>query len=88
MLRIQNLKKHFGGVRAVDGCSFEVKKGEITALIGPNGSGKTTIFNLISGILKADFGEVFLNKQKITNKKIYHISNLGVSRLFQQARLF
>jgi len=88
MLKIQNLKKHFGGVKAVDGCSFEIEKGKITALIGPNGSGKTTIFNLISGILKADSGEVFLNKQKITNKRIHHISNLGVSRLFQQARLF
>jgi len=88
MLKIQNLKKHFGGVRAVDGCSFEIEKGKITALIGPNGSGKTTIFNLISGILKADSGEVFLNKQKITNQRVHHISNLGVSRLFQQARLF
>ena len=88
MLRIQNLKKYFGGVRAVDGCSFEIEKGKITALIGPNGSGKTTIFNLISGILKADSGEVFLDKLKITNKSVDSISNLGVSRLFQQARLF
>ena len=88
MLRIQNLKKHFGGVKAVDGCSFKVQGGKITALIGPNGSGKTTIFNLISGILKADSGEVFLDKKKITNRKVEYISNLGVSRLFQQARLF
>jgi len=88
MLRIQNLKKHFGGVKAVDGCSFKVQEGEITALIGPNGSGKTTIFNLISGILKADSGEVFLDKKKITNKRVEEISNLGVSRMFQQARLF
>ena len=88
MLRIQNLKKHFGGVRAVDSCSFKIEKGNITALIGPNGSGKTTIFNLISGILKVDSGEVFLDKQKITNQHIHDISNLGISRLFQQARLF
>jgi len=88
MLKIKNLKKYFGGVRAVDNCSFEIEKGKITALIGPNGSGKTTIFNLISGILKADSGKIFLNKQKITNESVEYISNLGVSRLFQQARLF
>ena len=88
MLRIQNLKKHFGGVKAVDGCSFKIQEGEITALIGPNGSGKTTIFNLISGISKADSGEVFLDRQKITNKRVDYISNLGVSRMFQHARLF
>ena len=88
MLKIKNLKKYFGGVRAVDNCSFEVEKGKITALIGPNGSGKTTIFNLISGILKADSGEIFLNKQKITNENVEYISNLGISRLFQQTRLF
>lgn len=88
MLQIQNLKKYFGGVKAVNGCNFKINKGKITALIGPNGSGKTTVFNLISGILKSDSGEIFLNKEKITNLDIAHISNKGVSRLFQHARLF
>lgn len=88
MLRIQNLKKHFGGVRAVDGCSFKIREGEITALIGPNGSGKTTLFNLISGVLKTDSGKIFLGKSEITKKQVFQISNLGISRMFQQARLF
>lgn len=88
MLKIKNLKKYFGGVKAVDGCSFKIKRGEITALIGPNGSGKTTIFNLISGVLKADSGKIFFNGQDITNMGVSEISNLGVSRMFQQARLF
>lgn len=88
MLKIENLTKKFGGIKAVDNCSFEIKKGEITALIGPNGSGKTTIFNLISGIIKPDQGGIFLNNQNIINYSVDQISNLGISRLFQQPRLF
>lgn len=88
MLKIKNLTKNFGGIKAVDDCSFEIKKGEITALIGPNGSGKTTIFNLISGIIKPDQGGIFLNNQNIINYSVDQISNLGISRLFQQPRLF
>lgn len=88
MLKIKNLTKNFGGIKAVDDCSFEIKKGEITALIGPNGSGKTTIFNLISGIIKPDQGGIFLNNQNIINYSVDQVSNLGVSRLFQQPRLF
>jgi branched-chain amino acid transport system ATP-binding protein/neutral amino acid transport system ATP-binding protein len=88
MLKIENLKKYFGGVRAVDNCSFEVQKGTITALIGPNGSGKTTVFNLISGILKADSGKILFQDKEITNLSPEVISNLGISRMFQQSRLF
>ncbi|MBR9704443.1 ABC transporter ATP-binding protein [Candidatus Pacearchaeota archaeon] len=88
MLKIKNLKKYFGGVRAVDGASFNVSEGKITALIGPNGSGKTTIFNLISGILKADFGSIGFEGEDLTKLFVYRISNLGISRLFQQTRLF
>lgn len=88
MLKIKNLKKYFGGVKAVDGCSFEVKKNTITALIGPNGAGKSTVFNLISGILKADDGKIVFNGREITNEKPEKISSLGISRLFQQTRLF
>jgi len=109
------VKKHFGGVRAVDGCDFEIKENLITALIGPNGAGKSTVFNLISGLLKADDGKILFkiqdtryNFQKnsksqilnpktknlkngyvdITNLSPEKISNLGISRLFQQSRLF
>lgn len=88
MLKIHSLTKKFGGVRAVNDCSFEIEKGKITALIGPNGSGKTTIFNLISGITKPDKGDIFLNNKNLINYSIGQISNLGVSRLFQQSRLF
>ncbi|MBU4257139.1 ABC transporter ATP-binding protein [Patescibacteria group bacterium] len=88
MLKIEDLNKFFGGIKAVDGCSFEIKEKTITALIGPNGSGKTTIFNLISGILRPDSGKIMLGGKDITDKSIEDISNLGISRLFQQTRLF
>ncbi|MFH1500789.1 MAG: ABC transporter ATP-binding protein [archaeon] len=88
MLKVENLKRHFGGVKAVDGASFDIERGKITALIGPNGSGKTTIFNLISGVLKAESGKILFEDLDITNKSPEKIANMGVSRLFQQSRLF
>jgi ABC-type branched-subunit amino acid transport system ATPase component len=88
MLKVQNLKKHFGGIKAVDNCSFEIKKNSITALIGPNGSGKTTLFNLISGVLKSDSGKIIFDDVDIAGKSPNEISNLGFSRLFQHSRLF
>lgn len=88
LLEIKNLKRYFGGVKAVDDCSFNIEKGKITALIGPNGSGKTTVFNLISGVLKEDFGRTFFDSVEITNMSVEETSNLGISRLFQQSRLF
>ncbi len=88
MLKVQNLSKHFGGIKAVDNCSFEIKKGKITALIGPNGSGKSTMFNLICGILKENSGRIFIEEKDISKMRIYQISNQGISRLFQQSRLF
>ncbi|MFA6064640.1 MAG: ABC transporter ATP-binding protein [archaeon] len=88
MLKIENLKKSFGGVCAVNNCSFSVSKGKITALIGPNGSGKSTVFNLICGVLSSDNGKIFLDGKEITNKSVNEISNLGVSRVFQQSRMF
>jgi branched-chain amino acid transport system ATP-binding protein/neutral amino acid transport system ATP-binding protein len=88
MLTCLHLKKYFGGIKAVDDCSFEVKEKTITALIGPNGAGKSTVFNLISGILKPDSGEIIFDNQNITNFSVEKISNLGISRLFQQTRLF
>lgn len=88
MLKIENLKKYFGGVKAVDDCSFKVKEKTITALIGPNGAGKSTLFNVISGILRADSGRIVFNDKDITNFSLEIISNSGMSRLFQQTRLF
>lgn len=88
MLEVKGLKKHFGGVKAADGADFKVKKGTITALIGPNGAGKSTVFNLISGIIKADEGTITFNGKDITGLSTDKVSNEGISRLFQQARLF
>lgn len=88
MIQVKNLKKYFGGIKAVDGCDFEIEKGKITGLIGPNGSGKSTIFNLVSGILRPDEGEIILDGENITNKTPEKIFNSGISRLFQQSRLF
>ena len=88
MLKIINLKKYFGGVKAVDECDFEVKEKTITALIGPNGAGKSTVFNLVSGILKTDDGKIIFDNKNISDLRPGRISNLGISRLFQQTKLF
>jgi len=88
MLKIKNLKKNFGGVKAVDNCSFEVAKGKITALIGPNGSGKSTTFNLISHIIRGDSGKIVFDKIDIAKFSPEQVSNVGVSRLFQKSQLF
>ena len=88
MLEIKNLTKYFGGIAAVDNCSFKIKEGKITALIGPNGAGKSTIFNLISGLLKKDSGKILFDKEDISNYTPEQISDVGISRLFQKARLF
>jgi ABC-type branched-subunit amino acid transport system ATPase component len=88
MLKVKNLKKYFGGVKAVDNCSFEIEKGKITALIGPNGAGKSTVFNLISGITKADGGSIIFENKSIAGLSPDKISNLGFSRIFQKSSLF
>lgn len=88
MLKVDNLTKHFGGLIAVDHCSFEVPKGAIYGLIGPNGAGKTTVFNLISGLLTPDDGKVFFNGADVTALPPYEIAQRGLSRTFQLVRLF
>ncbi len=87
-LDIQNLKKYFGGIKAVDGCTFQVPKGQISGLIGPNGSGKTTTFNLLTGVLEADSGEVLYNGENIVGLRPYEIFNRGISRTFQITRIY
>ena len=87
-LDIQNLKKYFGGIKAVDGCTFQVPKGQISGLIGPNGSGKTTTFNLLTGVLEADSGEVMYNGENIVGLRPYEVFNRGISRTFQITRIY
>src|SRR3989338_8100655 len=88
MLIVKNLKKSYGGIKAVDGCSCKINENDITALIGPNGSGKTTVFNIISGLVSADAGEVVVGSKNIMGKSPQAIVNLGISRLFQHSRVF
>jgi branched-chain amino acid transport system ATP-binding protein len=87
-LSISSLKKYFGGVKAVDGCSFELPKGKISGLIGPNGSGKTTTFNLMTGVLAADSGSVIYNGEDVSGLRPYQIFNRGISRTFQITRIY
>ncbi len=87
-LKINDLKKHFGGVKAVDGCSFDLPKGRISGLIGPNGSGKTTTFNLMTGVLGADTGSVIYNGEDLIGLRPYQIFNRGISRTFQITRIY
>ena len=88
LLKLNELTKDFGGLRAVDHCSFEVPEHALFGLIGPNGSGKSTIFNLVTGFLAPTSGQVFLKSQDITNKKPYEINQLGIARTFQLVKVF
>ncbi len=82
-LTITNLTKVFGGLTAVNNVSFEVEEGEIFGLIGPNGSGKTTIFNMISQFYSVTSGKIYFKGQDITRKKTFEIARLGIGRTFQ-----
>jgi branched-chain amino acid transport system ATP-binding protein len=88
VLSVQNLRKSFGGVRAVDGVNFEVGNGEFLALIGPNGAGKSTCFNMINGQLAPDSGDVRFGDRSIVGLKPREIWRLGVGRTFQVAATF
>ena len=88
LIRVANLKKSFGGVKAVDidDLSFESK--ELTSIIGPNGAGKTTLFDLISGFQEEDNGEIFYKDKNITKSQPYRIARLGMVRTFQLTKVF
>lgn len=81
--QVEALVKYFGGLAAVNGVSFEVTQGEIFALIGPNGSGKTTTFNLISGYLRPTSGRILFKGREIHTLKTHRICHLGIGRTFQ-----
>ena len=88
ILRVQDLVRTFGGVRAVDGVNLEVRPGQTVAVIGPNGSGKTTLFNLISGLLRPDGGAIEFQGQRIEGLRPDRIAELGIARTFQNGRVF
>ena len=87
-LEVTNLKKSFGGLKAVDVQSLNLNKNELTSIIGPNGAGKTTFFDLISGFQDSDEGKVYLNKKNITKSQPYSIARSGMIRTFQLTKVF
>jgi branched-chain amino acid transport system ATP-binding protein len=88
VLEVIDIKKRFGGINAVDGVSFEVREGEILGVIGPNGCGKSTLFNCILGQLQPSAGEVKLDGRVTTGMRACDINRLGVSRTFQLLQIF
>lgn len=88
MIRVENLHKHFGGFRAVDGASLEIATGSITGLIGPNGAGKSTLFNVIAGVLKPTSGRVTMAGEDITGLAPHELFHKGLLRTFQIAHEF
>ena len=87
-IRVENLRKHFGGIHAVDGVSLEIAEGSITGLIGPNGAGKTTLFNLIAGVFAPSGGKVYLQGEDVTRLEPHALFHKGVARTFQIAHEF
>ncbi len=88
MLKVHNLRKSFGGVKAVDISDLSFELNQLTSIIGPNGAGKTTFFDLISGFTEGDEGKVFLNEKNITNSQPFSIARQGMIRTFQLTKVF
>jgi branched-chain amino acid transport system ATP-binding protein len=88
LLDITGLSKHFGGLRAVDGVSFQVRRGEILGLLGPNGAGKTVCFNLVSGVYKPTAGKIVFDGRRTDGLPPHVIAGLGIGRTFQIVRPF
>ena len=88
ILVVDNVSRHFGGVKALSSINLFAKREKITGLIGPNGAGKTTLFNLMTGIDKANEGTITFNNQTLNNLSPAEINRLGIARTFQNIRLF
>lgn len=88
ILEVKNLGISFGGLKAVDNVSFELREGELLGLIGPNGAGKTTLFNMLSGVYTPTSGDILLDGNRINGISPDKLSKLGIARTFQNIRLF
>lgn len=88
MLQLEQVSKNFGGLPALSNVTFTVPKGQLTALIGPNGAGKSTLINCITGVLEPSSGQIHFQKQQITSLPAYQISRQGISRTFQNLKIF
>jgi ABC-type branched-subunit amino acid transport system ATPase component len=88
ILKIDRVTKDFSGLRALNEVSFDVRQGQIKAIIGPNGAGKTTLFNLITGVTHLSSGKIYFKGKDITNLSSHIISSMGISRTFQNVRIF
>ena len=88
VLWTENVKQHFGGIKAVENVSIDLNHLEIVGIIGPNGAGKTTFFNNITGMTKPTAGKIFFNGKDITGLQPHQITKMGVARTFQNIRLF
>lgn len=88
LLEAKNITMQFGGLKAVDSLSFCINKGQLAGLIGPNGAGKTTVFNMLTGVYQPTAGEVFFAGNSLKGLRPYQISHRGVTRTFQNIRLF
>jgi len=88
LLAVENLERHFDGLKAVDGISFTVGPGEVVSIIGPNGSGKTTTLNLVTGTIKPNAGTISLNGERIDRADSARIAQHGIARTFQNGRVF
>lgn len=88
LLRLDGVSRNFGGVQAVDDCTFEVAEGSLTGLIGPNGAGKSTVFNLISGLMAPADGKIIFDGKSIGGRRPEEIANMGLGRTFQTPHAF
>ena len=88
LLSITDLSKHFGGIKAVDGVSFDLYPGEMLGLLGPNGAGKTTCFNMISGVYTPTAGSIFFDGVRSDGKSPHTMASLGIGRTFQIVKPF
>jgi len=88
LIRLDGVTKNFGGLKAVSGLGFGVKKGEIVGLIGPNGAGKTTVFNLVTGFLRPDQGRIDFDGHSLLGLKPHEVCQLGITRTFQIVKPF